>query len=634
MSEPTSREGTMFGPYRLLRLLGKGGMGEVYEAQDTVKDRTVALKVLPESVSHDPVFRKRLQREAHSAGRLQEPHVVPIHDYGEIDGILYVDMRMISGADLRKVLKSYGPMTPARAVAIVRQIASALDAAHEAGVMHRDVKPENILINREDFAYLVDFGIANAVSDEKLTELGTAVGTYAYMAPERFTNGEVTYRADIYALACVLHECLTGAQPFTGDSVSVIITAHLMQPIPRPSVERPGIPEGFDAVIAKGMAKKPEDRYATAGDLAAAATDALTAREQDQAATILQRSERATTPVMPVEPFAPTGLAPTPPPGATPPPYGVTPATVASTTPPPYGTTTPPPYGTTTPPPYGTTTPPPYGSTPPAYGSTPPPPPPPAYGTSTPPPYGTPPPPPGVQQFGATPPPGGPPAWNQQGIPGSSPGGGKKTPWIPIAAIGGVILIALAAIGVYFATKSDDTKPVAGLTTATNSPTSSSRASATRTKPSTTASRPTDNPDSFEAQIFAILPESYPQSVCQSITPPAGGALATVDCEKSTVPGGPDRARYSLYPNINGLNEAFTNAVNANDEQLPCPGSSTPGATTWSYNKTPDVTAGQLVCGTFKGNADITWSYNDELIMAEVQSSDLDSLHNWWNNDS
>jgi serine/threonine kinase PknH len=137
------------------------------------------------------------------------------------------DMRMINGSDLRKILKNFGPMTPARAVAIVRQVASALDAAHEGGVMHRDVKPENILINRDDFAYLVDFGIANAASDEKLTELGTAVGTYAYMAPERFTSGVVTYRADVYALACVLHECLTRSQPYGGDSVSAVITAHL-----------------------------------------------------------------------------------------------------------------------------------------------------------------------------------------------------------------------------------------------------------------------------------------------------------------------------------------------------------------------------------------------------------------------
>ncbi len=319
--ERESRVGSQIGPYRLRRLLGKGGMGEVYEAEDTVKDRIVALKLLPESASHDPVFRKRLQREAHSAGRLQEPHVVPIHDYGEVDGLLYVDMRMIDGTDLRKVLKRFGPMTSARAVAIVRQIASALDAAHESGIMHRDVKPENIILTRDDFAYLVDFGIANAATDEKLTELGTAVGTYAYMAPERFTNDEVTYRADVYALACVLHECLTGSQPYPGDSVSVVITAHLMQPVPKPSEQRPGIPAAFDQVIARGMAKKPEDRFASAGDLATAANQALTHRDQDQAATILQRSTASTLPGAPT-PFEPPArpILQTPPPTPPPPP--------------------------------------------------------------------------------------------------------------------------------------------------------------------------------------------------------------------------------------------------------------------------------------------------------------------------
>ncbi|OBI76232.1 serine/threonine-protein kinase [Mycobacterium sp. E740] len=308
-----SRVGSQIGPYRLRRLLGKGGMGEVYEAEDTVKDRIVALKLLPESASSDPVFRKRLQREAHSAGRLQEPHVVPIHDYGEVDGLLYVDMRMIDGTDLRKALKDYGPMAPARAVAIVKQIAAALDAAHESGIMHRDVKPENIILTRDDFAYLVDFGIANAATDEKLTELGTAVGTYAYMAPERFTGDEVTSRADVYALSCVLHECLTGSQPFPGDSVSVVITAHLMQPVPKPSQQRPGVPAALDAVIARGMAKNPQDRYATAGDLAAAANDALTQRDQDQTATILQRSQPA-----PSAP-PPAGWHHTPPPMPRPP---------------------------------------------------------------------------------------------------------------------------------------------------------------------------------------------------------------------------------------------------------------------------------------------------------------------------
>jgi serine/threonine-protein kinase len=210
---PGSRAGSQFGHYRLIRLLGSGGMGEVYEAEDIRKRRMVAVKLISPQLSDDPVLHARLQREADTAGRLTEPHVVPIHDYGEIDGQFYVEMRLIQGQSLRALLHRHGPLSPARAVAVIRQVAAALDAAHAAGIMHRDVKPENILVTDEDFAYLVDFGIARAATDPGLTQIGTAVGTYNYMAPERFTGGDVTYRADIYSLACVLGECLTGAPP-------------------------------------------------------------------------------------------------------------------------------------------------------------------------------------------------------------------------------------------------------------------------------------------------------------------------------------------------------------------------------------------------------------------------------------
>ncbi|HTQ16164.1 serine/threonine protein kinase PknE [Mycobacterium sp.] len=309
---PDSREGSQFGQYRLRRLVGRGGMGDVYEAEDTVRERIVALKLMSETLSRDPVFRARMQREARTAGRLQEPHVVPIHDYGEINGQLYVDMRLIDGIDVATMLTRYGPLPPARAVAIVRQIGSALDAAHAAGVTHRDVKPENILVSADDFAYLVDFGIASATSDEKLTQLGSTVGTFKYMAPERFRDSEVTYRADIYALACVLYECLVGSPPYRGDQVSVM-SAHLHQSIPRPSVVRPGIPAAFDTVIARGMAKDPADRYPTCGDLSAAAYTALATPDQDRATNILQRSQAASMPV---------GFAGTPPGGFTPAPPG------------------------------------------------------------------------------------------------------------------------------------------------------------------------------------------------------------------------------------------------------------------------------------------------------------------------
>src|SRR5882757_6632380 len=317
MSEtgPGSRAGTQFGPYRLRRLLGRGGMGEVYEAEDTVKDRVVALKLMTQDLSSDPVFRQRMQREAHTAGRLHEPHIVPIHDYGEIDGQLFIDMRFVQGTDVSTVLHRGGPLPPPRAVAIIRQIASALDAAHRVGVIHRDIKPENILLNDEDFAYLVDFGIAAAFTDQHLTKTGAAVGTWNYMAPERFGNDEITYRADIYAQTCVLYECLTGATPYQTDSLPALMAAHLTQPIPRPSQHNPAIPTAFDHVIARGMAKNPADRYPTAGDLARAAHDALSATDQYRAATLLEHNQHHAPPASGPLPWTqPPRWTPMPPP--------------------------------------------------------------------------------------------------------------------------------------------------------------------------------------------------------------------------------------------------------------------------------------------------------------------------------
>ncbi|WP_459967294.1 serine/threonine-protein kinase [Mycobacterium sp. MUNTM1] len=258
-----------------MRLLGHGGFGEVFAAVDTKKNRTVALKLLPPSFSANPVFRARLFREASTAGRLNEPHVVPIHDYGEIDGQLYIDMRLVPGSDLRAVLEANGPMDPVRAVSIVSQIAAALDAAHAEQIVHRDVKPANVLLAPGDFACLVDFGLANAANDAKLTSAGNTIGTFAYMAPERITGDEIDYRVDIYALACVLYECLTGACPYPSGDMAALIAAHLTSPIPAPSQKRSGIPAGLDEVVARGMAKAPQDRYPSAGQLAAAAHRAL-----------------------------------------------------------------------------------------------------------------------------------------------------------------------------------------------------------------------------------------------------------------------------------------------------------------------------------------------------------------------
>ncbi|MET8796649.1 protein kinase [Nocardia sp. NPDC004568] len=275
MQAPGSEVGRWFGPYELRSLLGKGGMGEVYEAYDTVKERVVALKLLSDALAGDPEYQIRFRRESQAAARLAEPHIIPIHDWGVIDGRLFIDMRLVQGTDLRALLQAEGPLSPQRAVGVIEQIAAALDAAHEGGLVHRDVKPANILVTPADFAYLADFGIARHESDTGVTQAGVAIGSYTYMAPERFDSGPVTPRADIYSLACVLHECLTGATPFPASSVGVLIRSHLTAPPPRASVQRTGLPAALDDVIAWGMAKDPHERFATAGELAVAARTAL-----------------------------------------------------------------------------------------------------------------------------------------------------------------------------------------------------------------------------------------------------------------------------------------------------------------------------------------------------------------------
>ncbi|MEW2481798.1 bifunctional serine/threonine-protein kinase/transporter substrate-binding domain-containing protein [Mycobacterium sp. NPDC049093] len=268
-------DSTPFGHYQLQKLIGRGGMGEVYRAYDSDTDRIVALKVLPPHLAQDSTFQERFRRESHAAAGVSNPHVVPIHGYGEIDGRLYLDMRLIEGRNLGAMLTKTGkPLDPAFVVGMVEQVAEALDGAHAAGLIHRDVKPSNILIADNDFVYLIDFGLARTAGDSGMTTAGSTLGTLAYMAPERFDGGKVDLRSDVYALACVLYECLTGERPYPSDSLEQQIAGHMVSPAPRASEKDPRL-AAFDEVIAKGMAKKPSKRYQSAGALAAAARAAL-----------------------------------------------------------------------------------------------------------------------------------------------------------------------------------------------------------------------------------------------------------------------------------------------------------------------------------------------------------------------
>ena len=248
-----------FGQYRIEGIIGSGGMGEVYRAYDTRRDREVALKLLPSALTDDPEYQRRFQRESYAVARLREPHVIPIHDYGEIDGRLFIDMRLVDGPNLGALIGRGGPLQPERAVSLISQIAEALDAAHADGVVHRDVKPSNVLVTADDFVYVVDFGIAHAVGQtrSKLTMSGATLGTLDYMAPERFESHPVDPRTDVYSLECVLFECLTAEKPFVGDDLPALMYAHLYTSPRRVSVVNPAVARRSTPSSSKGWRRTP-----------------------------------------------------------------------------------------------------------------------------------------------------------------------------------------------------------------------------------------------------------------------------------------------------------------------------------------------------------------------------------------
>ncbi|MFE7796046.1 protein kinase [Nocardia sp. NPDC057440] len=282
-----------FGHYRLDRLLGSGGTGQVWLAHDSVTQRDVALKLLAAVHAVDATYRQRFTREARLAAQVRGPHLVPIHTFGELDGRLYIDMEFIEGTNVSGLLRRDGPMSPARAVEIVAQTAAALDLAHRAGLVHRDVKPSNIMVSPSGFVHLIDFGTAHRIDQPTITASTNVVGTLAYMAPERFT-GTCDGRADQYSLACVLYECLTGKRPFGTVDSTQQLRANLMADPPRVTAVNPTVPAALDAVVARGMSKDPNQRWSSAGEMAsdayAAVTGLETATVEITAATVPTRT--------------------------------------------------------------------------------------------------------------------------------------------------------------------------------------------------------------------------------------------------------------------------------------------------------------------------------------------------------
>ena len=261
--------GDVVAGYEIDALVGRGGMGDVYRAFDARLERPVALKLLGERLSDDEGFRERMLTESRLAASLDHPNVVPIYEAGEADGRLFIAMRYVDGTDLKALLRRDGALAPERAVAIASQVADALDAAHAQGLVHRDVKPSNVLIDQQrgrEHVYLADFGLTQSVSDTRPTD-GHLMGTVDYVAPEQIVGDHVDGRADIYALGCLLFESLTGSLPFTGATDVAVVYAHLEQPPPRATDRRPSLPPAVDDVLARAMAKDPGDRHPTCGDL-------------------------------------------------------------------------------------------------------------------------------------------------------------------------------------------------------------------------------------------------------------------------------------------------------------------------------------------------------------------------------
>ena len=269
-----TRIGNVVGGYRIVGEIGRGGSSVVYRAEHVRLGRTAALKLLTAPTSEE-AFRERFVRESKLAASLDHPCIVPVYDAGEDGGLLYLAMACVDGCDLKTLLVQEGRLPLGRALRIVGQIASALDAAHARGLVHRDVKPANILVGSGDRAYLSDFGVVKELATAGMTRAGSFVGTIEYCAPEQIEGRDVDARADEYALACVLYECLVGVSPFHRSSDVAVLNAHLHAPPPRLSRAAPDLPAGLEPVLAKALSKSPLDRYASCGEFLAAARSAV-----------------------------------------------------------------------------------------------------------------------------------------------------------------------------------------------------------------------------------------------------------------------------------------------------------------------------------------------------------------------
>jgi serine/threonine protein kinase len=325
--------GSVLGGYRIDGVIGHGGMGVVYRATQLRLQRTVALKVIMPALASDLSFRERFERESRLAASIDHNHVVPVYEADEVDGLLYIAMRYVDGKDLRALIESEGPLDPARVARLIAHVSSALDAAHARGLVHRDVKPGNILVagrGAEEHAYLTDFGLTKSVSEAGLTKTGQWVGTLDYAAPEQINNGPVDARTDVYALGCVLYQALTGQVPYVRDSDVAKMYAHLHDPAPMVAEVRPEVPDALGHVVTRAMEKDPGQRFPSAGDLGRGAVAAAAGSAHPPPERSVATGDAAPPTVAAPGPTAPASQPHTPTPQPQPQPRTPTPPTHAA----------------------------------------------------------------------------------------------------------------------------------------------------------------------------------------------------------------------------------------------------------------------------------------------------------------
>ena len=646
----TPQIGDEFAGYRIEALLGRGGMGVVYRAEQERPHRRVALKLLAPELSADGNFRERFIRESDLAAAIEHPNIIPIYNAGEVDGQLYIAMRYVEGLDLKQLVQREGRIDPARALSFASQVGSALDVAHSRGLVHRDVKPHNMLIasgagpESTDHVYLTDFGLTKHTSSRSgLTAAGHFVGTVDYVAPEQIEGKSIDPRTDVYSLGCVLFECITGRLPYERDSEISIMYAHISDAPPSVRDFRPDMPAGLDAIFAKALAKSPDERFDTCRDLVAAAREELgiVSGERPQAVptggTVVAGAVGAAAGAAAAGEVSPTGKTVTdgPRPGTTTPAGAGAPIAAGPSDPGASGWQGPSAQqgggwqggGQTPPPGQGGWQQGPGPSDPTAPQPTD----------------------PGWQGTGG----GG--GWQGGGGPGGPPGGGwggdqppggpgKSNKGLIFGIIGALVLIALAVGAFLFLggddeEDTDDTTPVASATPTESpgtSPTVSASASVSPSvAPSVSVTPATgDFPaEGSEKFLYDRIPSDIKPNCTRQVPEfmPSGASVG-ITCDTTGM--GADFVNYYVYPSLPAMNRQYKISLGISGAQPntgSCP-SDIPSEQSYGREQTEEL--GRLVCYNFEGTGRIEWTNNKLLAYSEAVSLSgmSPALYEFWTN--